>query len=94
MRFQLEEERKWLESAKEGYDSDINTLKESGIYTLMEVVDSNKKVVESCNVEINGLAEKMQETVSILNDVGESAGIIFVNGDFNNGFKAYFRPQE
>ena len=29
----------------------------------------------------------------VLEDIKETGGIIFVNGDFNNGFKAYFRPE-
>lgn len=51
----------------------------------------NKEIYLGDDLNINN---KMGYVQMILSDVGDSAGIIFVNGDFNNGFKAYFRPQE
>lgn len=39
------------------------------------------------------LSNKMGHIQMVLEDIKETGGIIFVNGDFNNGFKAYFRPE-
>lgn len=65
----------------------------------INIKDNKEYIVYIGNKEIYlgddlNLNNKMGYIQMILNDVGESAGIIFVNGDFNNGFKAYFRPQE
>lgn len=86
---ELEEERKWLDATQEVYESDVNTLKESGIYALKQVVDSNKKIVENCNVEINNIVEKMQKTVDILDDNGNKIGEfnpynVEINGEILN----------
>ena len=41
----------------------------------------------------SNITNKMLYVQTILKSEKEKSGKIFVNGDFNNGFKAYFREE-
>lgn len=73
-------------------------IKIDSLIKKINIEDSKEYILFLENKQIyigddTNLSNKMGRIQMILEDVKEAGGIIFVNGDFNDGFKAYFRPQ-
>ena len=68
--------------------TEINVEKKGEYYLYIE--DENKKIYIG---EAKNLTNKMLYIKKMLENEKENAGTFFVNGDINEGFKPYFRPE-